>query len=67
MSSQNKKSVMENERNTDKLAGYLIKLGGLAIILALCWSFKTVLIYIIVAFVVSMIGRPFMQLLKRSA
>jgi len=56
---------MENERNTDKLAGYLIKLGGLAIILALCWYFKNVLIYIIVAFVVSMIGRPFMQLLKK--
>ena len=56
---------MENERNTDKLAGYLIKLGGLAIVLALCWYFKNVLIYIIVAFVVSMIGRPFMQLLKK--
>ncbi len=56
---------MENERNTDKLAGYIIKLGGLAAILALCWYFKNVLIYIIVAFVVSMIGRPFMQLLKK--
>ena len=56
---------MENERNTDRLAGYLIKLGGLAIVLALCWYFKNVLIYIIVAFVVSMIGRPFMQLLKK--
>ncbi len=56
---------MESERNTDKLAGYLIKLGGLAIVLALCWYFKNVLIYIIVAFVVSMIGRPFMQLLKK--
>ena len=56
---------MENERNTDKLAGYIIKLGGLALILALCWYFKSVLIYIIVAFVVSMIGRPFMQLLKK--
>ncbi len=65
LSSQNKKSAMENERNTDKLAGYLIKLGGLAIVLALCWYFKNVLIYIIVAFVVSMIGRPFMQLLKK--
>ena len=56
---------MENERNTDKLAGYIIKLGGLALILALCWYFKNVLIYIIVAFVISMIGRPFMQLLKK--
>ena len=56
---------MENERNTDKLAGYIIKLGGLAMILALCWYFKNVLIYIIVAFVVSMIGRPLMQLMRR--
>ena len=56
---------MEKERNVDKLAGYLIKIGGLAIIAALCWFFKNVLIYIIVAFVVSLIGRPIMKLLKR--
>jgi predicted PurR-regulated permease PerM len=56
---------MENERNTDKLAGYIIKLGGLAIILALCWYFKNVLIYIIAAFVVSMIGQPLMHLMRR--
>ena len=56
---------MENERNTDKLAGYIIKLGGLAIIVALCLYFKNVLIYIIAAFVVSLIGRPVMKLLRR--
>ena len=56
---------MENERNPEKLAGYVIKLGGLAIVLALCWYFKNVLIYIIAAFVVSMIGRPVMQLLRK--
>ena len=56
---------MENERNTDKLAGYIIKMGGLAIVLALCWYFKNVLIYIIAAFVVSMIGRPLMQLMRK--
>ena len=56
---------MEKERNVDKLAGYLIKLGSLAIIAALCWYFKNVLIYIIVAFVVSLIGRPVMKLLKK--
>ena len=56
---------MEKERNIDKLAGYLIKLGGLAIVAALCWYFKNVLIYIAVAFVVSLIGRPIMKLLKR--
>ena len=56
---------MENEKNTEKLAGYAIKLGGLAIILALCFYFKNVLIYIIAAFVISLIGRPFMQLLRK--
>ena len=56
---------MENERNTDKLAGYIIKLGGLAMVVTLCWYFKNVLIYIIAAFVVSMIGRPLMQLMRR--
>ena len=56
---------MENERNTDKLAGYIIKLGGLAVVAALCLYFKNVLIYIIAAFVVSLIGRPVMKLLRR--
>lgn len=56
---------MENERNIDKLSGYIIKLGGLAIVLALCLYFKNVLIYIIAAFVVSLIGRPVMKLLRK--
>ena len=56
---------MENERNTDKLAGYIIKLGIAAAVIALCWYFRNVLIYIIVAFVVSLIGRPIMQLLRK--
>ena len=56
---------MEKERNIDKLAGYLIKIGGFAIIAALCWYFKNVLIYIVIAFVVSLIGRPIMRLLKK--
>lgn len=56
---------MEKERNVDRLSGYLIKFGGLAIIAALCWYFKNILIYIIVAFVVSLVGRPIMKLLKK--
>ena len=56
---------MENEKNTEKLAGYLIKLGTLAIVLALCWYFKNVLIYIVVAFVVSLIGLPIMTRLRK--
>lgn len=34
-------------------------------VLALCWYFKNVLVYIITAFVVSLIGRPIMQLLRK--
>lgn len=56
---------MEKERNVDKLAGYLIKLGIAAAVIALCWYFKNVLIYIIIAFVVSLIGHPFMNLLRK--
>ena len=56
---------MENERNIDKLAGYLIKIGILAAVLALCWYFKNVLIYIIIAFVVSLIGYPVMAQLRK--
>lgn len=56
---------METERNIDKLAGYLIKLGIFAIIAALCWYFRSVLIYVIAAFVVSLIGQPVMRALRR--
>ena len=65
MSPQRNKTPMENEKNTERLAGYVIKLGGLAIILALCFYFKNVLVYIVAAFVVSLIGRPIMQLLRK--
>jgi len=60
-----KKTAMENERNIDRLAGYIIKLSGLAIVVALCLYFKNVLIYLVAAFVVSLIGRPFMHLLRK--
>lgn len=56
---------MENERNTDKLAGILIKLGLIAGILALCLYFKNTLIYIIIAFVVSLLGIPLVNLMRK--
>ena len=56
---------MEQERNTDRLAGYLIKLGIFAIIAALCWYFRSVLVYVIAAFVISLIGQPVIRLLRR--
>lgn len=57
--------VMENERNVDKLSGYIIKLALFAIVVVLCWYFKNVLIYIAAAFVVSLVGQPIMKVLRK--
>ena len=56
---------MEQERNIDKLAKRIINLGAFAIIAALCWYFRSVLIYIIAAFVISLIGQPVFRALKQ--
>lgn len=56
---------MENQSKVEKLAGYLIFLGVLAIVCALCWYFRSVLLYIILAFVVSLISQPLMRLLRK--
>ena len=56
---------MEQERSIDRLARYLIGAGVFAIVAFLCWYFRSVLIYIIAAFVVSLIGHPVMTLLRK--
>lgn len=56
---------METQRNIDKLAGYLIKLGVIAAIIALCLYFRSVLFYIILAFIVSLIGQPLTVALRK--
>ena len=56
---------MEEERNVDRLAGWLLRLGAIAAVAWLCWYFRSVLVYIIIAFVVSLIGQPLMRLLRR--
>ena len=56
---------MEQERSIDRLARYLIGAGTIAILAWLCWYFKSVLVYIIAAFVVSLIGQPVMRLLRK--
>jgi len=53
------------QRNVDKLAGYIIKLGILAIIAFTCWYFSSVLIYIVLAFITSLIGQPLMKLMRK--
>ncbi len=56
---------MEQERSIDRLARYIIIAAAIAIVAWLCHTFSNVLIYIIAAFVVSLIGRPLMQLLRK--
>ena len=54
---------MEQERSIDRLARYLITAGFIAIVCVLCWYFRSVLVYIVAAFVVSLIGHPVKRLL----
>ncbi len=56
---------MENERKVDRLSGWVMKLGVIALICALCWYFSSILVYIILAFVVSLIGHPMMHLFRK--
>ena len=48
----------------ERLAGYILRLGAVAAVLAFCWYFSNVLVYIAAAFVVSLVGQPLMYLLK---
>ena len=56
---------MENERSIDKLARYIIILGTVAIAAALCYFFGSVIAYILIAFVVSLIGQPVLKLFRK--
>ena len=53
------------ERSVDKLARYIMYLAGAAAVCAVCWYFRSVLVYIILAAVVSLIGRPVKHALAR--
>ena len=56
---------MEKQSNLEKLAGYLIFLGILAIVCVVCWYFRSVLVYVILAFIVSLISQPLTHLLRK--
>ncbi len=57
---------MDNtERYTDKLAKYILLTAGIAIVAALCWYFKSVLTYILVAVVVSLVAKPLFGLMGK--
>ena len=53
------------ERKIDRLSGLLYKLCIIGIAGFFCWYFRSVLIYVIIAFVVSLIGKPLKRLLQR--
>ena len=55
----------QTERYTDKLAKYIIAAAGIGIIGALCWYFRSVIIYILAAVVVSLIAKPVMGGLQK--
>ena len=57
---------MENtERYTDKLAKYIIIAVCICLGLGLCWLLKSVLAYIIIAAVISLIAKPVMNFTKK--
>ena len=56
---------MENERNVDKLSGWIMKVAVVAVICAACWYFRSVLVYVLAAFVVSLLGQPIMRLFRK--
>lgn len=55
----------QTERYVDKLAKYILIAAGIGIIGALCWYFRSVLIYIMAAVVVSLVAKPVMGGLQK--
>ena len=56
---------MAQERAVDRLSRYVIWLGILVIIAWFCWYFRSVLIYILLAFIVSLISHPLVRLMRK--
>ncbi len=56
---------MESERSVDKLARYIMYTAVAVVILAICWFFRDVIIYMLAAGLVSLIGRPIMTFFNR--
>lgn len=57
--------TMENERNVDRLSGWIMKLAVAAVVCAACWYFRSVLVYVLAAFVVSLLGQPVMRMFSK--
>lgn len=57
--------VMENEKYTEKLARYILLAACLCIGGAVCWYFRSIIIYILLAVVLSLISQPVMEGLQK--
>lgn len=55
----------QNERYTDKLSKYVLIAAAVCLAGAVCWYFRSVITYILVAVVVSLIGKPVVKLLQK--
>lgn len=53
------------QSSINRLADYIIKIAGLAAMIAICCIFSNVLIYILSAVVVSLIGHPIMRIFRK--
>ncbi len=55
----------QNTKNIDKLAKYIMIAAAIAIIGALCWYFRSIITYVLVAVVISLIAKPLMGQMQR--
>lgn len=55
----------QNIRNIDRLAKYIMIAACIAIISGICWYFKSVIAYILIAVVVSLIAKPLMGMMQK--
>ena len=56
---------MESEKYTEKLAKYTLYAAVFCLIAGICWSLKDVLVYILIAVVISLMARPITTLLRK--
>ena len=56
---------MESEKYSEKLARYILLALCLCVGGAICWYFRIVIIYILLAVVVSLISRPVMEVMQK--
>lgn len=56
---------MERERSIDKLARYIMYTAVATVVIAICWFFRDVIVYMLAAGLVSLIGHPIMNFFNR--